>query len=150
VSALETAYQALSRKDLSEREVRDRLEASGFSGEEIEQAIDRLERQGVLNDLRLARSLIGAASGRATVGAARLRARLESRGLAPEIVDAALEQSGGDEVSLLDELLNGRYANRDIAKKAQAGRFLLSRGFEEDAVRTALDRHFGAGDVFTE
>ena len=124
------ARRALRARDLAASELDARLERSGFTAAERAETVDRLERTGLVDDARLARS-------RATVlaerghGDASIRWDLERRGLDAARVDAALETLDPEH----------ERAARIVAARGTGpatARLLARRGFDEDAVAAAL------------
>ena len=82
------------------------------------------------------------ASGRRAEGDARLRQRLESRGASETSVANALADVP-DEIQRMHDALSAKFKTPAPTDRARAGRFLLSRGFDEDAVDGAIHRFFG-------
>lgn len=145
-AALATALRRLEASDRFESEVRRAL--SRHRAETVEQVLDYLRRNRLLNDERTAQNLLDLNQGRRAVGAEGLRATLERRGAPDEIVEEAVAASASDDPQRARELLLTKFASRDPKEMAKAGRFLYSRGFEEDLIRTALEEHFPAADPF--
>ena len=82
------------------------------------------------------------AEGRRAEGDVRLRRRLERRGAAPDAIERALVGLP-DEAQRMQDALAAKFKTPDPSQRGKAGRFLLSRGFDEDAVEGALTRLFG-------
>ena len=125
------AIKLLAARDLFSNELRAKVAAEQFDG-----VVARLQAQGILNDHRLAARVATslAASGR---GPLAIRQKLESRGVPGALVD---EVVGNLSEFAIDEEISARIRKGDgIAK---VGRFLASRGFDEDAIETILSRHF--------
>ena len=96
--AVELAYRALGTRDRTEAELRRFLARRGEDGEEVEAAIAELAAGGYLDDARYARRF---AEDRRTLdrwGAERIARDLERRGVAAEVVEAAL--AGASPLSL--------------------------------------------------
>lgn len=135
--------EALRRLESAERTVAE-LRTSLLKNhppEAVEQALAWLSARKLLSDDRAAETTVRPRSvGRRAEGDARLRQRLESRGASPEAIEAALS-AVPDEDQRMQEALAAKF-RPDGGQRAKAGRFLLSRGFDEDSVESALNRFF--------
>jgi regulatory protein len=129
-TAVDTALRALRHRDLSARELEERLRAKGFDETDREDALATLERTGLLDDARFAET----------------RARsLAARGAGDRAIRHALRLAGvaGD---LVEEALQGLEpeAERAAAIVARRGsdpktaRYLRGKGFSEDAVAASV------------
>jgi regulatory protein len=90
-TALDVALSYLSRRLLTRIEMVQRLERKGYSPTDIENALERLTEWGYLNDHEYALSYTR--SKQANYSKKRIEAELKSKGIAEEIVDAALQTS---------------------------------------------------------
>ncbi len=147
-NAREAALALLSRRDHSCLELRQKL-SRHFAQDEITEVLDGLQQQGYLDDLRFACGYVRYAGGR--FGVHRLRGDLQRRGVSVHHIDDALaaELSAPEWCRAL-VVLKKKYKTVPMADKmrAQAGRFLQSRGFAETAAMTAIKEY--AGDVTDE
>lgn len=133
----------LSRRALSEGELRERLAAKGFADAGISDALVRLKELGLVNDrdlaMRLARSYRETrAFGPARIARA-LRGRLVPEPLVAEAVRGACPP--GEELSAAIDALRRKWrggAPRDRKEAARAYRFLAWRGFSPNACREAV------------
>ncbi|MCL5966410.1 MAG: recombination regulator RecX [Deltaproteobacteria bacterium] len=140
---MDAALAMLSRRALSEAEVRERLAGKGFPGAEVAAVGVRLKELGLLNDrdlaLRLARSYREARRyGPARIAWA-LRNRLFPAALVAEAVRSACPP--GEEVAAAADALRRKWKNgapRDRKEAARAYRFLAGRGFSPEACRRAI------------
>lgn len=129
------------RKDWYEAEVREKLLYKGYEQDVCDVVVTFLRERRILNDERTLQSALERTSGRRAMGKEKLEAVARVRG-APE---SAIEQILGayseedERVAMLD-LLRLKYARS--GKRAQAARFLLSRGFSEDLLESVLDAYF--------
>jgi regulatory protein len=100
----------------------------------ISSALDKLEREGLLSELRMAQSFVRVRGGR--LGRARIAAELDRRGVAEETIASAL-QSAPDETVVAADLWQRRFGAPapDARGKARQARFLASRGFSGDIIR---------------
>ena len=124
--AVETAIRALRHRDRSTAELDARLAKRGIDAEEREQALETLERVGYVDDERFARTRAEQLAARSS-GDALIRHDLEQRGVAAEVVEAALG-------SLEPER---ERAQRLVAQRGatlKTARYLAARGFGEEAL----------------
>ena len=143
--ALPEALRRLKDAERTAAELRTMLQKS-HPPEEVEAALAYLSARRLLSDDRAAEATVRPrAAGRRAEGDARLRERLERRGASDEAVEKALADVP-DEAQRMREALAARFRPEE-GQRARAGRFLLSRGFDEDAVDGALDRFFGDAET---
>ena len=143
--AKDAAYNYLSYRAGSVKEVRDKLAQKEFAEETIEQVVDDLQRQKLLNDSEFARRFVEARLGRAN-GSRKLAQELRRKGIETEIIDEVL----GEFAATLDSEeraigLLGKQAwryrglERDKAKRRMLG-FLARRGYDAQMARSAVDK----------
>lgn len=120
----------LARREYARAELAARLAASGATRDEMESLLDELQQLGLLSDARFAGALVRQkAASHATRAIAR---ELRERGVAKDVVTAALAESGaGDELAAAQALWQRRFgrAPADDREKARQIRFLVSRGY---------------------
>ena len=133
------ALKKLKSCDRFERELRPFL--GDADPEIIDQVMARLRSQGILNERSMVDSVIGASYGRSSVGREKMSSWLLERGAPPEAVQAALAELP-EEVSRAIDLLQTRPAG----PRGKLGRFLMSRGFDEETVESALNQFLEASE----
>jgi regulatory protein len=133
----------LAAHDRSQQEVRSRLAAQGASPAVIAATLRRLQREGYVDDRRLARNAAESAARRGH-GSERLRAALTARGVAAAAIDEALRVAFTDETELARQTLARRFSEalERPADRARAARYLLRRGFPEAVVIAVLGDEF--------
>ncbi len=131
------ALRLLARREHSRAELTQKLSADG-TREDIHAVLDQLERSGLLSDARFAESFV--ASRAARVGNARLRYDLRAKGIADDLIAAALPADTDSETSRAREVWRRKFgvAPADRAGYARQARFLQSRGFAVDIIRKVL------------
>jgi len=140
--AIGIAMKSLVRRARLSGEIATKLRAKNFSEGEIEAALGCLARNGILDDDKTIAQFFESRSGPRSIGTAKLRAELLRKGASEEQVEGSLAlQNHGDELKATLEALAGRSWNPK--DRNRAGRFLASRGFDEELIETALDRQFG-------
>jgi regulatory protein len=141
--AIDLAYKAVARRDLTVAELRTRLERKHVSPEAIEDAVAELEETGFLDDARYARQFADDKRELDKWGTERIAMDLRRRGIAPQLIDAALQTHDRDsEMRTALLLLRQRYpeAPRDDRERDRAWQMLVRRGYSPDlsydAIRT--------------
>lgn len=104
----------------------------------IAAVIDGLAAAGLMNEPRMAESLLAAKAPR--FGERRLRQVMQQRGLAPALVDAAVQQARGSELERAQALWQRRFGEPGAtpAERARQMRFLAGRGFGGDVIRRVV------------
>ena len=133
----------LSRRDLSEGELRDRLAKKGVPPADAQAAIRRLRELGLADDPSLCARLVRSYRETRGYGSAKIAWALRSRRFPPDLVESTVrELSSGEEetaaasAALRKKFPRGLLPGREGAAKAY--RFLAGRGFPPDACRRAL------------
>lgn len=148
-SAYLTALKMLSGRELSERQVRQRLARRGYEDEDVDQAIDRLKSDRSLDDERAARAMAHAETSLKKRGRLRVTQRLQAAGIAPAVAQRATEEifQTFDADALLEAALQKRLRGRqqiaDEREFQRLYRYLIGQGFESDRVLALLRRHKG-------
>jgi regulatory protein len=129
------ALRHLARREHSRAELARKLSRHAESREALEQLLDALAARKQLSDERYAEARAHQLARK--YGAARIRADLKAKGIAP---DVAARVSGADELERARAILARKY--RDAAatreQRARRMRFLQSRGFSHDTIRKLL------------
>ncbi len=136
--ALARAGRMLARRDLSVHALDARLEAGGVAPAARREALETLERAGLVDDGRFAVGRAELLAGRGH-GDAAIRAELERQGVDPKLVAEAI-------AGLEPER---ERAARIVGRRGRVpatARYLAARGFEAEAVEAAL-AGLVAGDV---
>jgi SOS response regulatory protein OraA/RecX len=136
--ALRASAGALRHRDLSAREVEERLRRRDVAPAEREDAIAKLRSAGLVDDERVAGSR-GRALAERGYGDAAIRLDLRRRGIAPDAVDGAL-------AALEPE---PERAARIVARRGggvATARLLARRGFGEDIVEETMAAEAGTED----
>jgi len=148
-SAYIAALKMLGRRELSERQVRQRLTRRAYDGDEIEAAIERLKQDRSIDDERAARAMAHAETSLKKRGRLRVKQRLEAAGIAPATIQRTIQDTfetlDADALiaSALQKRLRGREQIADDREFQRLYRYLVSQGFEPDRVLALLRRHRG-------
>ena len=138
--ARDRALELISRRRMSQKEVREKLLQKGESEDAADYAVTWLVERGFLNDESYAAAVARhyAAKG---YGALRVRSELQRRGVEREHWDAALEEMPEADEKL-ERFISSRLKDpedREQVRKVSAA--LLRRGYSREEVRSALLRH---------
>lgn len=139
------ALTMLSRRELSEAQIRTRLARKEFEDDEIKTAVEQLRRDGTINDRRVA---LAAARLESTIrhrGRARVIQKLRSLGIDADVIESAVNEvfEEVDEGALLDRALERRLrgkASKDLDERGRARvvRGLAGQGFSIAAILKRL------------
>ena len=140
------ALRMLSRRELSEAQVRQRLARRQHDAAAIDDAIARLKDARSIDDARTAAAIAQTELAVRRHGRLRARRQIESAGIAPSLarqaVDAAFAEVEDDDLlaAALDTRLRGRTEIADDREAQRLYRYLIGQGFESDRVVAALRR----------
>jgi SOS response regulatory protein OraA/RecX len=132
--ALAVAGRALRRRDLSERGIAERLARASVAPAAVAESLAVLSRAGLVDDARFARTRADSLAERG-YGDAAIRHDLGRQGVAPEVVQQALE-------SLEAEAERARRLVERRGPGASTARYLASKGFGEEALEAAAGTDF--------
>jgi regulatory protein len=125
-TAVDAALRALRHRDLSARELEQRLRARGFDELERAAAIETLGRTGLLDDSRFAEARARSLAGRGA-GDASIRRALAVAGVTGELADEAVR-------ALEPEAERARAIVMRRGPGPRTARYLRGKGFSEDVV----------------
>ena len=138
--------QWLSRRELSEAQLRQRLARRAFSPDSIDAAITRLREERALDDRRAALACARTEVRLKGRGRRRVEQRLMTLGIDRDVARGAVAEAFGDvdEGALIERAIERRLRRGesldDPAVRARVYRFLLGQGFDGDRVSGALRR----------
>ncbi|MBM3779050.1 MAG: hypothetical protein FJW23_12595 [Acidimicrobiia bacterium] len=147
------ALRVLARRELTVRQVRDRLEQAGHDAVAVDAAIARLLHERALDDARAARAIARHEIVIRHRGPLRARRALEAAGVTSDLAARAIEDALGetDPAAAMTAALATRWpgdapitGRRDVARLY---RFLVGRGFEPDRVMALLRARRGSRAV---
>lgn len=140
-----TALTMLSRRELSESQIRTRLARREFEDDEIEAAVERLRQDGTLNDRRVALAAARLESSVRHRGRARVVQKLRALGIDGDVAESAVNEvfQEVDEGALLDRALARRLRGQtpkqlDDQGRARIVRGLAAQGFTFGAIMKRL------------
>ncbi len=133
------ALDLLKTRDYTSSELYARIKRAFGSDALAEQAVDYVKSFGYIDDVRFAKNYIRGHADSLSCSA--LAAKLHSKGLSREIIDAAMAEADIDELSQLRQLAVKKfpdYAHLPPDQKRKAVAYFLRRGYAYEDVRTAL------------
>ena len=136
--AREHALEILSRRQMSVKELRQKLIDKGYEDALAEYCCDWLSERHYLNDAEYAKLLVRHYTAKG-YGAGRIRSEFIRRGIGRELWDEAIEDIPGDTDKLRDMLkkrLKGDLSKENIRRVSNS---LFRRGFTWDEIRSAID-----------
>ena len=131
----------LARREHSAFEIRRKLQQKDFTESEIDEALERLQQEGLLSDARFAESYINGRMGKG-YGPLRIALELKERGVAESDYGPYLYAGNMDWWKVLKAAHEKKYGSApcsDYREKAKRARFLQYRGFELDKIHELLD-----------
>jgi len=146
------ALHLLGRRELSVRQMRERLLDREHSPADVDRAIALLIENKFLDDGRVARAYVRTALKVKGRGRLRVQRELQAMGIDKEVAAEALGEAFGevDERALiaraLQKKLRGSRKIDSPAEYARVFQFLMRQGFSPDTVTAVLRRHRKAID----
>jgi regulatory protein len=144
--ARRAALDLIARRAQTEGEIRRKLARRGFSEAAAEGAVDRMRDLGYLDDAAYARAYVRGKHAGSGHGPQRLRADLLRRGVAPALIDAALEKEVAPDTLLETALDHGRRRWARLASESDPHKrrkklsdFLARRGYGFDVIREVVE-----------
>jgi regulatory protein len=143
VDAYVLALGWLARRELTEKQVRQRLTRRGLEPDAIDEAVARLKRERALDDARVAGAFARTAVRLKGRGPMRLERDLQALGIERGAARAAVREilADTDERTLARQALARRWRRAERPEPADAARLyraLLRQGFGPSAARAAL------------
>jgi regulatory protein len=141
------ALLMLGRRELSVKQVRDRLSDREHSPEDIERAIALLIENRALDDARVAAAYVRTAIKIKGRGRLRIQRELQVMGIPGDVAAQALAEAFGDTderaliTKALQKKLRGKPKIASQAEYARVYQFLMRQGFSPAAVSAALRSH---------
>jgi len=138
------ALQLLARREVSVRQMRERLRDRDHTEEDVERAIALLIENRALDDRRVAGAYVRTALEVKGRGRLRIQRELQAMGIDAEVAKEALAEAFGavDERAMvaraLKKKLRGKTKITTPAEYARVYQFLMRQGFSPAAVTAAL------------
>ena len=134
----------LARRELSEKQVRERLVRKGHDNDAVDDAIARLREERALDDARVAGAIARTETSIRRRGKLRVQLQIQRAGIDKAIAKRAVDEAFDaiDDEALIEASLNKRLRGRDtIADDREFQRlyrYLAGQGFENDRIMKLL------------
>lgn len=148
LKAKDKALSLLNYRMRTEKELKSKLIAAGFSEEAADEAIEYVKSFGYLDDRAYADQYV--ASRRAVKGDIVLRRELREKGVDDEIISEAFEENETDPVTTAFALIVKKYGgphSLDEKEYRRAFGFLARRGFAAHDIYDALKSYGESGEA---
>lgn len=139
-TAKDRALGLLGVRWRSREELRRRLLRAGFDADQIEPALEDLERAGLIDDERFAREVVRDQACRRFSGNRAVRAALAQKGVDPDVAAAAMEPLGDESERALELATSRASRMAGLAPEVAFRRLyslLLRRGYGPSVAREA-------------
>jgi regulatory protein len=149
-SAYLDGLRLLGRRDLSVRQLRERLLEREHDPEEVAAAVERLTETKALNDRRVASAYARTALKVKGRGRLRVQRELQQMGIPKDVAAEALAETFGeaDERSLIAKAIQKKLRGGTITSRADYARvyqYLMRQGFSPAGIGAALRAHGKGG-----
>ena len=137
VSLRERALGYLTRREYSRQELYRKL--LPYAGEEdLDGLLEEFRQRGWISDARYADQMVHARKGK--YGSMKVAHELRAHGVAEELVDKAIKEVQKEELDTARTLWRKKFGAQPDSREewAKQARFLQSRGFGMDTIRTVL------------
>ena len=148
--AEESALRLLAQRDHSREEMRRKLQARGFTPEEIEKTLKWLEEREFLDDLRYAQKLAFSLAKEKLLGPQRIRQKLFQKGIPAGLVKEVVEKAdetlaAGERLQIAMRMkLKGRSPEEIFPdERRKLAGYLRQRGFSWEDIREAFQETGG-------
>lgn len=133
------ALRLLSMREHSRLELERKLSSHETREGELAEALDALTARGFISDERVADSLLHRRA--AKLGASRVKAELQAKGLDDAVVREAVESLRATELERAREVWRRKFGQppADASERARQMRFLAARGFSGETIRKAIE-----------
>ncbi|MFM7697537.1 MAG: recombination regulator RecX [Limnohabitans sp.] len=138
VSLKARAVHLLAQREYSRQALQEKLLSEQASPEEVAQALAQLEARGLVDDTRVAETVVNRRASK--WGSARLRQDLIAKGLSAEVVAETVAGLKETELARALAVWKKKFGvvASDAATRHRQARFLVTRGFSSDVVRRVV------------
>ncbi len=146
-SAIAFALKLLGLRSHSREELERKLLKKGYTPESIEPVLEKLTKQGLLDDRMFSMELIRSKSRQKPAGKVKMRAELRKRGVSETIIGELLKEYESGELChrAAEKKFGSLHGVTETEKKKKLEIFLHNRGFEWQEIQMELRRFFQSG-----
>lgn len=138
-SAFDTAVYYITFKDRTVKELYDKLREKGYSSQDIDESIGKLQEYGYVNDDNYAFSYIKGNINKK--GSRRISMELIRKGIDKEIIYDKLSMFDDNETKVIQEALERRYRNANFDDQSERRRifsYFVRRGFKYENISRVM------------
>lgn len=143
----DSAFRFLARRHHSFHEIFKKLLNKGYKKEDISEVLEKLKRDGFVDDLLFANAFVEEKLTKKKLGLIKVKAELMKKGVDRKIIDAAFSHADNsmmesNAVSLIEKKIKFLKEKESDAKKIKQKlfSFLYSRGFDSEIITSALNK----------
>lgn len=139
--AKDKAFNFLSYKSRTEKELRDKLQTENYNLEIIDKVVDLLKKYNYINDKSYAQDYINTCIRLKPMGKRMIKYELQRKGIDNHIIEAAIEAANIDELDLAISLLNKKLKSNkeiDIKTKKRLYNYLVRKGFDLEIINKSF------------
>ncbi|MEI6569612.1 MAG: recombination regulator RecX [Verrucomicrobiota bacterium] len=146
-NAMAFALKLLGLRSHSSEELERKLLKKGYTAECIEPVLEKLKKQGVLDDRMFGIEVIKSRSRRKPSGKLKMRAELRKKGVSEPIIEELLNEYASSELCYraAEKKIGSLHGTSNTEKKKKLEVFLHNRGFEWQEIQVALRLFFRSG-----
>ena len=141
--ARELAFDILSRKPVTKKELGEKLTQKGYDEAIVCEVTEELSELGYLDDEEYARLYLESCRAKLW-GDKKIRYEMHQKGISDDIVSMVIEENcDEDETDEIVRTIIAKYASSDltdIKTKAKVTRYLASRGFDFSLINTCIHK----------
>lgn len=144
-TALDKALRHISVSMKTEKQIRDYLKKKGYVAEISDYVIEKMKEYHFVDDGEYARSF--AESAAKNKGRRLIAVQLKQKGVSDEDVETAISALTGEKESalrMMEKYMRGKTADRKTRSKAYS--YLISKGYDYDTAKSALNAFCGEDD----
>lgn len=137
---LDRAYNYLSYRPRSSKEVKDHLVKKGCDQPTISKIIAALQEQKLLDDKNFAEIWVSERRQFQLKSRRQLEYELRQKGIEKEVIDASLSEISNDDTSTIKELVERKSLINKYGSQEKLIKYLGSKGFSYNDIRAALEQ----------
>lgn len=146
-SCYDKAVQLLGLRPHFRRELEGKLARRGYPPDEVAAALDRLGRQGYLNEAETARAFVAGRQSRGGEGRSRLRSELVKRGATGEAIESALADLSPEDDLAAARKVAAKWSRGGKSDPQALARHLQRKGFSPRAIVAVLHERPASGET---
>lgn len=141
--AKEKAFDIVTRKAVTEKELRDKLRDKGYDKTICDIVISTMQEYNYINDADYCERFFEYSVSKGW-GRSKIKFELKRRGVEDDVISTALDGFCDNPVERIHNILSVKFAGvdlNDFKQKQRVIRFFASRGFDFDSISSALSKN---------